>query len=411
MRPVSRGERAVGVVIVAASVASAPREASADEPSSTELDAVPIVGGDSDIGWGGGGVGAFTKFAPGPERRWAWQVQASVFLTFQGSPSFAVPYQDHWLQLMVPDLLGGRLRVQVRAAYTKESHIRYFGLGNAVAAPPNDNAPYYVYGRTHPILEGYARAALIGHFFVIAGGSFTVDWLDVPADGKLAADMATGSSVVRTLLDGDKNHTVGIVQGSVDWDSRDNEVAPRSGTWDELDVRISPALGTWMPYSYTEFLGIVRGYVALGDRVVVAGRLLGDVLLGGAPFYQLAEYQDTYAIGGTTGVRGVPAQRYYGKIKLLGNAEVRADIVRFTAVGKPWGIDLVGFFDAGRLWADWSLPDGNGAALDGTGLGLKWGTGLGVRVTQGTAFVVRGDVAWSPDAEPIAGYFAAGETF
>jgi hypothetical protein len=396
---------------LAACIAWAPRAARADEPSSTELDVVPIVGGDSDIGWGGGAVGAFTKFAPGAERRWAWQLQASIFLTFVGSPSFGVPYQDHWLQLMVPDMLGGRLRLQLRVAYTKESHIRYFGLGNAVPAPQNDNAPYYVYGRTHPMFEGYARAALVGHLFAIAGGTFTVDWLDVPPDGKLATDMATGSPVVRTLLGGANNHTVGIVQSSVVWDSRDNEVAPRTGSWDQIDLRVSPALGPWMPYEFSEILALARGYVPFGDRFVVAGRMLADVLLGSPPFYQLAEYQDTYAIGGTTGIRGVPAQRYYGKIKLLGNLEVRADVVRFHAVGKPWGLDLVGFFDAGRLWADWGLPASSAAALDGTGLGLKWGTGIGIRVMQGTAFVVRGDVAWSPDAEPIAGYFAAGEAF
>ena len=74
---------------------------------------------------------------------------------------------------------------------------------------------------------------------------------------------------------------------------------------------------------------------------------------------------------------------------------------------KPWGLDLVAFFDAGRFWADWSPQP----QLDGTGLGLKYGTGLGIRMIQGTALVVRGDMAWSPDAEPIGGYFAAGEMF
>ncbi len=30
---------------------------------------------------------------------------------------------------------------------------------------------------------------------------------------------------------------------------------------------------------------------------------------------------------------------------------------------------------------------------------------------SGTAFVLRGDIAWSPDATPIGGYVAAGEIF
>jgi outer membrane protein assembly factor BamA len=154
-------------------------------------------------------------------------------------------------------------------------------------------------------------------------------------------------------------------------------------------------------------LAVARAYQPVGSRVVLAARGLADLLFGRPPFYQLAEYEDTYAIGGTAGVRGVPAQRYYGKIKLLGNLEARIDTLRFEVAGAPCRLAVVAFFDAGRLWADWTAQP----ALDGTGLGLKWGTGLGVRLQQGKAFVVRGDVAWSPDALPIAGYFAVGEVF
>ena len=415
MRRVSSGRWAAAVFAVAsvhgAGEAHAqpqqPRQQQVQTRQDTELDVVPIAGGDSDIGWGGGGVAALTRFAPGTERRWEWRLEASVFLTFMASPRFAVPYQDHWLQLVVPDLLDRRLRLQARVAFTRETHVRYFGVGDATPAPPDDDSHTYVYGRMHPMVEGYARLAVAGPLYVIGGASLTVDWLDVPVDGKLATDMAGGSPEVRALLGDARDHGVAILQGSVGIDTRDDEIAPRSGTWDQLDLRASPALGPWAPYGYGEILAVARAYVPVGSRVVVASRVLGDALVGRPPFYQLTEYLDTYAIGGTAGVRGVPGQRYYGKIKLLGNVEVRTDVVRFRALDKPWGIDLVAFFDAGRLWADWS----SSPALDGAGPGIKWGTGLGVRLLQGTAFVVRGDVAWSPDAEPIAGYFAAGETF
>ena len=381
--------------------------AAAEPQKPVEVDAVPIVGGDSDIGWGGGGVAALAKYGPGDDHRLQWRLDASAFLTFNFKPHFDAPYQDHWLQLMVPDLAGGRVRIQTRVAFTKENFIRYFGLGNAVRAPPNDNAPFYIYGRTHPILEGYVRVALVSSLYVIEGATFTGNWLDVPANSLLAQDMANGSPEVRKLLGSDQNHAVVLAQQSVGWDTRDNEVIPRTGTWEQVDLRLSPSVGSLFPYGYGEVLAVARGYVPIGSRVVLAGRALGDFLFGDPPFYQLAEYEDTYAIGGTAGIRGVPAQRYYGKIKLIGNVEVRTDIARFEWLHKPWGLDLVAFFDAGRLWADWSSQP----QLDGTGLGLKYGTGLGIRMIQGTALVVRGDVAWSPDAEPIGGYFAAGEMF
>lgn len=383
--------------------------AAAAQPSPpVEFDIVPIVGGDSDIGWGGGGVAAIAKRSAGEDARLLWRLDASVFLTFEGSPKFAVPYQDHWIQLIVPDLMNGRLRIQTRVAVTKENDIRYFGLGNATPAPSNTDSPFYVYERLHPMLEGYARIALTRSLYLIEGGTFTLDWMTVPANTKLAQDAATGPQEVRSLLDDPaRNHAVVLSHQSIGWDTRDNEVVPRTGSWEQIDLRLSPSIGSEFPYQYGEVLAIARGYVPLGSRFVVAGRALGDFLFGHPPFYQLTEYEDTYAIGGTAGVRGVPAQRYYGKIKLIGNVETRADVLRFRWFDKPWGIDLVAFFDAGRLWADWSSQP----SLDGSGIGLKYGTGIGIRLLQGTALVVRGDIAWSPDAQPIGGYFAAGETF
>ena len=51
------------------------------------------------------------------------------------------------------------------------------------------------------------------------------------------------------------------------------------------------------------------------------------------------------------------------------------------------------------------------AVLDGSELGLKYGTGGGLRWAAGKSFVLRFDVAWSPDADPVGAYLAAGHTF
>jgi outer membrane protein assembly factor BamA len=218
--------------------------------------------------------------------------------------------------------------------------------------------------------------------------------------------MNFGTPEVRSLLDHAPTSGVLILQESLGLDTRDDEVVPRRGFWDEVDLRLSPAIGSFMPYAYGEILGIGRMYVPFGPRVVFAARGLVDLLFGQPPFFQLTEYLDSYAIGGISGVRGIPAQRYYGKIKLIGNAEVRVDVVKFNAFNKPFGFSVVGFFDAGRLWADWSSQP----QLDGTGLGLHWGTGGGIRFHQGTSFVIRGDFGASP-LSAFQAYFGAGETF
>ncbi|HXN33349.1 MAG TPA: BamA/TamA family outer membrane protein, partial [Polyangiaceae bacterium] len=129
--------------------------------------------------------------------------------------------------------------------------------------------------------------------------------------------------------------------------------------------------------------------------------------VGDPPFYALTCFEDTYAIGGMNGVRGVPGQRYYGKLKALGNVELRTELASFRALGKPMVFGVVGFLDGGRVWADTKVQP----ELDGRGVGLKYGVGGGLRLQSGSAFVIRLDVAWSPDATPVGGYVAAGQMF
>jgi hypothetical protein len=51
-------------------------------------------------------------------------------------------------------------------------------------------------------------------------------------------------------------------------------------------------------------------------------------------------------------------------------------------------------FDTGRLWSDYTFH----SRLDGTGIGLKWGAGVGAYLQWGQAAVFRLEVAYSPDA-------------
>jgi outer membrane protein assembly factor BamA len=192
------------------------------------------------------------------------------------------------------------------------------------------------------------------------------------------------------------------------WDTRDNETSSHRGSFDTLDVKLSPGGTTEFPYRYGEATVNLRGFMALGsDRVTLAVRAVGDWMFGDVPFYELARFDDTFAVGGTTGVRGVPAQRYYGKLKAFGNVELRLEAVSFRALGKPLVLGVVPFFDGGRVWADTTAhPE-----LDGRGVGLKYGAGGGLRVQSGSSFVIRADLAWSPDATPVSGYFSAGQAF
>jgi hypothetical protein len=68
---------------------------------------------------------------------------------------------------------------------------------------------------------------------------------------------------------------------------------------------------------------------------------------------------------------------------------------------------VTAFLDGGRVWAD-TRP---APELDGATAGLKYGVGGGLRVQKGETFVLRADLAWSPDARPIGAYLLAGQLF
>lgn len=375
-----------------------------------EINVIPIAGGDSDVGFGGGAVGDWARV--GPEcKEYCSRLEVQAFatgLTREGH--FMLPYQDYSALLTLPRLgPEQRVRLDIRGSFTDERTLKYYGIGNATPFPAAVPEAQTEYERIHPALSVEARMTLTGRWFLQLGNVYTHSWLDVPASSILAQQQASGPPEIRALLGGFGRHGLDLIELGVQYDSRDNEITTRRGMFHALQARFSPAIPGWLPYDYVQLDATLRFYAAaLDDRVEVGWRLVGDALMGSPPFYELARFDDTPAIGGGKAVRGVPAQRYHGKVKLFENLEARLKLFDFKIRQKPLSLALAAFFDAGRSWTELSARH---PELDGTGLGLKYGVGGGIRLQEGATFVVRGDVAWSPDARPIAGYFAAGEIF
>jgi len=231
----------------------------------------------------------------------------------------------------------------------------------------------------------------------------------VRAGTLLARDRAEGSPVVRRLLGDFDSHGTQLFSLGLEYDSRDQETDPVRGQYHSVRARGSPSFGARLPYRFLHLEAIARVYTTPIPRwLSVSLRVVADAFVGDPPFYELARYADTPAIGGGKAVRGVPAQRYHGKVKLFGNFEARGDLLPFKVRGKPFVLGAAAFFDAGRTWTELfrAHPE-----LDGRGVGLKYGVGGGMRLQQGTTFIVRFDVAWSPDARPVGAYFDAGHIF
>lgn len=375
-----------------------------------DLNIVPIVGGSTDLGFGGGYFLGFARIKPG-YAPYLWNIDSSGLFTFKygASQGLSAPYQDLYARLTVPRLFGSSLRLELRPSYTRES-IDYFGMGNASSAalPSNVGRDYFTYERGHPQFDVDVRWRVWDHVAGRTGFRYIQNIIRTHLDSKLVDDQNTGSAEVRQLVGSTASHAVVLFKYGMQWDNRDNESSTHEGWLNTLDVKLSPGSTRQFPYRYGEATLSLRTYVPLRKpRLTLALRLVCDWMFGKPPFYELARYDDTFAIGGSKGVRGVPAERYYGKVKAFGNAELRIEVLAFHALGKPMVLGVIPFVDAGRLWADiQSHPE-----LDGRGIGLKYGAGGGLSIQSGSAFVLRADLAGSPDASPVSGYFSAGQAF
>jgi hypothetical protein len=374
-----------------------------------EFTLVPAAGGSTDIGVA---VGYFTALTRNQENYvpYLWNLESAGLVSFGLKNGVVdIPYTDVYAKLTVPRLLERPIDFEARPSFTDEQALYYYGMGNASSAvpPAGQSSTYFQYARIHPSVLADIRVKAVDHVAAIIGLRYTASWFDVPTGSRLAQEMQTGSPAVRKLIGSTEPSLVALFIYGIQVDTRDSEVTPHTGIFDEAKIKWSPGGDQTLRFRYGEANVNLRGYVPVSSRLTLAGRIIGDILFGDPPFAELPRFEDTYAVGGSNGVRGVPAQRYYGKVKVIGNVEGRARLLDFHAFAKPMSFGVEAFFDGGRVWAD-TRPH---PELDGTGFGLKYGVGVGARLTSGSAFVLRADVAWSPDAAPIGAYVAAGEMF
>jgi hypothetical protein len=362
--------RADDTPVVGKPADEAPRPQQPSQGSRRELNIIPIAGGDSDVGIGVGEVGDWARLQPGTGL-YRWRLESQAFITFKlRDGDLIVPFQDY--SLLLSERNWGaekRWTFDIRGAFTDESTLKFYGIGNASPLPAADlGTRQSEYGRMHPTLSIETRRALAQGLYLFFGSVYTHNWLSVPAGGTLATLHDSGPEEQRAMLGSFTSHGVELLEVGLEYDSRDNEIVTRSGAFHSLQVRYSPRAGNTLPYAYEQINLTMRAYATPIPRwLTLSGRLVGDVLLGDPPFYELARFNQTPAIGGVNAVRGVPAQRYYGKVKLFGNFEARSELLPFR-------------------------------------IGSK-------RLQEGQTFVVRADLAWSPDARPIGAYFAAGQIF
>ena len=385
-------------------------------PERYEWGLLPALTFDTDIGFGFGAIVTLARFSKG-YYPYLWRLEVLGLMTVKGKPSgegFEFPFHNDYIKLDLPGLLSGHLRLNARIGFSRFSTSGYFGFGNAAkvnVAAREKNSRYHMVDRIYPLANLRARIRVAPHLEALVGGQVIYNWLNPYSGSLFERDLASPDPETRSLLRGTGRYAV--FEGIVGWiyDTRDHEYLPTHGMFHEISWRFSPGWAIGTDHGYGGINLTLRAYHALlGSYLILAGRIMADLLVGDPPYYTLAQHGglfDDDSLGGARAIRGIPQQRHLGKIKLFGNLELRSRFLPFTLGGQRFQLGALVFFDAGRTWADWRDPEN----LDGDGLGLKFGTGAGLRLAWGETFIIRADVAYSPDAEPIGVYIDINHIF
>lgn len=410
------------------------------KPDRLEFGALPAVNYDIDLGFGFGAIASVAKFATG-YRPYKWRLELLLLATVKRAPGsgYEFPFHDDYLNFDFPGLLGNRLRITGRAGFRKFSNTGYHGFGNGSAAPtpweaidPDKDLAAYQSARRfnrfdhiYPLLLVNARIQLWDRstpvqrrrIEALVGLNTTYNIVRPYAGSKLEmdieaakADTDDGRTLANLLRGTDPNLLLQLNLGLL-FDTRDHEYTPTRGTFTEISVRSSP--GVQQDLRYAAFTVNSAWYRPLvGEYLSVAFRGVADVMAGDPPFYELTRFgalQPRDGPGGGWSLRGVPRQRYSGKVKLIQNLELRSLFWRFSIRKSRFAVGAVAFIDAARIWADTRPTNLGGVSVDGGT--FKVGTGGGLRVRWGETFLVRFDGAYSPTEGTPGFYVDIGHIF
>jgi hypothetical protein len=410
------------------------------KPNRIEFGALPAINYDTDLGFGFGAIASVARFATG-YRPYKWRLELQAYATVKRAPGQGaqLPFHDDYLNMDFPGLLGNRLRITGRVGFRKFANTGYYGFGNASRSekpweaidPDEDLAAYQAAHRYHsfdhiyPLLLANARIKLWDRstpeqrkrIEALVGINATYNIVRPYKDSKLEQDIASlrddtqDAKTLARLLRGTDPAMLLLLNLGLLFDTRDHEFTPTRGTFTELSVRSSP--GVQQDLRYAAFALNTAWYKALvGEYLSFAIRGAADVIVGDAPFYELTRFgalQPRDGPGGGWSLRGVPRQRYSGKVKLIQNLELRSLFWRFNVGKSRFVVGAVAFLDAARIWADLRGTQLAGVNVDGGT--FKVGTGGGLRVRWGETLVIRFDGAYSPTEKTPGFYVDIGHVF
>lgn len=314
---------------------------------------------------------------------------ARAYVTTAGVQQYRLVYD-------APRFLGGPVRLWLAATYGVDLYSPYYGLGNRSSSKLEDHpaahgARAFQWARRSP----YGRA---GAALPLGAGAYAFGYLSFR---EVSVDLYPGS-----LLGAERPYGVEggrFLEGTLGMylDGRDNEVKPSRGLYLEGSVR---AAGAVSPGAFGGANACAKYFLSPSKRLTLASRLEVDWLSPKAPFFELSQFGGVSVfdgIGGQYTARGLPRDRYIGRLKAIGTAEARVHLVDLRLLGEVFGVGATAFVDGGRVWQ----LDGS----DDRGLGLHVAWGGGIRIWR-RAQVLRLDIGTSRERS-LGVYAMAGHFF
>lgn len=364
--------------------------------------ALPLLNFNEDDGFGFGAIGNMHWHAEDVEP-FTLSLNALALVTHRLVQKYGVVLE--WV-----DVGGMPLRLGAMVWYYESRSAAFCGFGNLTRCSHQDAVAAAQRAGLQAGDRGYAGFVHRYHLNRMheINGQVQLRWRVVEAAGKLELfgglrltryrpgvpgepGPYPGSLFAEYFPDG-QNGYVGLIEAGVTYDTRDYEPWPTRGMWLEASIRGAPPLGG----SYWGFGGgniTVCGYLPLTLQrdVLLAARFVADLVGGDLPaeeMFRVGGTQYFSAYGGTFAGRGVRARRFLGRIRLIGQAELRW----LPISGQIWGSDLtlwmVMFTDMGWIGVDWDHFGGDPKKIIPT-------AGYGVRLQLNRDTVVRADVGLS----------------